>query len=171
MKQITTKAALAVALAAGAAFALPTFAQDQEEAFDITQSSAWFNQQQAALAALSPDDGWATLEGDVRFRRVGGDGTGSAPTIDDIVEVHYAGRLTNGQEFDSSMGGDPVTFPLRRLIPAWQVAIPYMGIGDTAEIAVPAEMGYGPRGAGPIPPAATLFFTIELIDVMVPPGG
>ena len=59
---------------------------------------------------------------------------------------------------------------LRQLIRAWQIAIPYMGVGDTIEIAVPAELGYGARGAGPIPPAATLFFTIELLDVMVPPG-
>lgn len=135
------------------------------------QSSAWFNQQQSALHELSPDDGWATLEGGVRFRRTAGDGTGPAPTVSDIVTVHYSGSLTDGTVFDSTEGRDPATFPLNRLVPAWQVAIPFMGIGDTAEIAVPAEMGYGPRGAGPIPGGATLFFTIELVDVMVPPGG
>ena len=87
-----------------------------------------------------------------------------------MVSVHYTGRLTNGTVFDSTQGRGPATFPLGQLIRAWQVAIPYMGVGDTIEIAVPAELGYGARGAGPIPPAATLFFTIELLDVMVPPG-
>ena len=88
----------------------------------------------------------------------------------DVVSVNYTGRLTNGQVFDSTQGRRPATFPLGQLIRAWQVAIPYMGVGDTAEIAVPAELGYGPRGAGPIPPNATLFFTIELLEVMAAPG-
>ncbi len=167
MKKMT----FAAALTATAFAASPAFAQDEEESFDITQSSAWFNQQQAALAGLTAAEGWTALEGGVKFRRIDGDGTGPAPTLRDIVSVHYTGRLTNGQVFDSTEGRNPATFPLRQLIRAWQVAIPYLGIGDTIEIAVPAELGYGPRGAGPIPPAATLFFTIELVDVMVPPGG
>ncbi len=151
--------------------ATPALAQDEGEVpFDITQSSAWFNRQQAALAAAQPADGWYILEGGVRFRRIAGDGTGPAPTVRDIVQVHYTGKLTNGEVFDSSEDGDPVTFPLARLIRAWQVAIPYMGVGDRVEILVPADMGYGPRGAGPIPPAATLHFEIELLDIMIPPG-
>ena len=162
MKQLALAAALAATLAA-----VPAIAQQRQ---DVTQSSAWFNRQQSALAELSPDDGWAMLEGGVRFRRVAGDGTGPAPTLSDIVSVHYSGRLTNGAVFDSTDGGDPATFPLGQLVRGWQVAIPYMGVGDTAEIALPAELGYGPRGAGPIPPGATLFFTIELVDMMVPPG-
>lgn len=166
---MTTRTMIA-ALAASAAIALPASAQESEGNFDITQSSAWFNQQQSALASLTPEDGWSTLEGGVKFRRTAGDGTGPAPTVRDVVSVHYTGKLTNGDVFDTSRGGNPATFPLGRLIQAWQVAIPYMGVGDTAEIMVPAEMGYGPRGAGPIPPGATLFFEIELVDIMVPPG-
>ena len=59
----------------------------------------------------------------------------------------------------------PATFPLGRLIPAWQETIPLMGVGDTIEIAVPADMGYGARGKGPIPGGATLLFKVELIDI------
>jgi FKBP-type peptidyl-prolyl cis-trans isomerase len=158
MKHIILAAALAATTAS------PALAQE-----DITQSSAWFNRQQSALAELSSDQGWTTLQGGMRFRRTAGNGTGPAPTLRDVVTVHYSGRLTTGAVFDSTDGGDPATFPLRQLIQAWQVAIPYMGIGDTVEIALPAELGYGPRGAGPIPPGATLFFTITLVDV-VPPG-
>lgn len=165
MKRIFLGFALATS-AIAAAITITAKAQDYR-----MQSSAWMNTQQSALLELSADDGWSTLEGGVRFRRTAGDGTGSAPTLRDIVSVHYSGSLTDGTVFDSTEGRDPATFPLNRLVPAWQVAIPFMGIGDTAEIAVPAEMGYGPRGAGPIPGGATLFFTIELMDVMVPPGG
>ena len=169
MKQ--TIALAPAAFIAALLLATPATAQEAgEQPFEITQSSAWFNQQQAALAAAQPADGWYILDGGVRFRRISGDGTGPAPTVRDIVQVHYTGRLTNGEVFDSSEDGDPVTFPLSRLIRAWQVAIPYMGVGDRAEIIVPADMGYGPRGAGPIPPAATLIFEIELFDIMVPPG-
>ncbi len=164
MKQIIVLAAASLALST------PAFAQDEaEQPFDVTQSAAWFNLQQAALASAQPADGWYILDGGVRFRRIAGDGTGPAPTVRDIVQVHYTGKLTNGEVFDSSEDGDPVTFPLSRLIRAWQVAIPYMGVGDRIEIIVPADMGYGPRGAGPIPPAATLFFEIELIDIMIAP--
>ena len=164
MKQTIALAAAALALST------PAIAQDEaEQPFDVTQSSAWFNLQQAALASAQPADGWYILDGGVRFRRIAGDGTGPAPTVRDIVQVHYTGKLTNGEVFDSSEDSDPVTFPLARLIAAWQVAIPYMGVCDRAEIIVPADMGYGPRGAGPIPPAATLFFEIELLDIMVAP--
>lgn len=157
---------LALALAA-AIISAPATAQ---EATDITQDSAWANEQLNALYALTPADGWFVLAGGVRMRRTSGDGTGPAPTVRDTVTVNYSGRLTNGEVFDSTAGRRPATFPLGQLVRAWQVAIPYMGIGDTIEIAVPADMGYGPRGAGPIPPNATLFFTIELLDVMVAPG-
>ncbi len=68
--------------------------------------------------------------------------------------------------FDSSYArGEPATFPLGRLIPGWQVAIPQMGVGDTIEIAVPADLGYGPVGKGPIPGGATLLFKVELIGI------
>lgn len=165
------------AILAALTIALPTCPMAQETAerpmtaAEIAQSDAWHNLQQAALTSRGSADGWHVLEGGVRFRRIEGDGSGPAPTVNDIVTVHYSGSLTNGAVFDSTDGRGPATFPLRQLVRAWQVAIPYMGEGDVIEIAVPFEMGYGPRGGGPIPPYATLMFTIELVNVMVPPGG
>lgn len=159
MKKLTRTAAFAAAL-----LALPATAQDR------SQDLAWHNLQQAALAAPAAEEGWSRLEGGVWFRRIAGDGSGPAPTVRDVVSVNYTGRFADGSSFDSNAGRDPVTFPLSRLIPAWQVAIPYMGVGDTAEIVVPMEMGYGPQGGGPIPGGATLLFTIELVEVMTAPG-
>ena len=45
------------------------------------------------------------------------------------------------------------------------MAIPEMGVGDTIEIAAPADLAYGPRGKGPIPGGATLLFTVQLLAI------
>ena len=132
---------------------------------DKAQDTAWMNRQSLALAERTGRDGWRTLDGGLRWRRVKGDGSGRHPTLADRVTIHYAGTFADGTEFDSSYGGPPATFPLGQLIEAWQMAVPLMGVGDTIEIAVPAELGYGPRGKGPIPGGATLLFKIELIDI------
>ena len=147
--------------------ALPAMAQDApaEPAPGAPGSIEWLNTQQSALHSLTAADGWATLQGGIKFRRTGGDGTGPAPTIRDIVRVNYTGRFADGEVFDSNEGRDPIEFPLARLVRGWQIAIPYMGVGDTAEIAIPAELAYGLRGQGPIPGGATLFFTIELLGI------
>lgn len=93
-------------------------------------------------------------------------GSGAKPALTDNVTVHYHGTLTNGQVFDSSVErGQPATFPLNNLIPAWQKALPMMTEGSKWRLFVPSEMAYGPQGSGPIPPYATLIFDIELIKV------
>ncbi|WP_338446862.1 FKBP-type peptidyl-prolyl cis-trans isomerase [Pelagerythrobacter marensis] len=162
---LTTLAALAAAAMAVALFALvPALAQDP--APDRSRDTAWHNEQQAALARLKPEDGWRTLEGGLRIRRVKGDGIGPRPTVEDRVTIHYAGTLTDGTTFDSSWDrGEPASFPLARLIPAWQMAVPQMAVGDTIEIAVPADLAYGAGGKRSIPGNATLLFTIELIAI------
>jgi FKBP-type peptidyl-prolyl cis-trans isomerase len=131
-----------------------------------SQDTAWHNRQQLALASLKPADGWRPLEGGLRWRRIAGNGSGKHPSVEDTVTLHYAGSLIDGTEFDSSYKrGEPATFPLDRLIKAWQLAVPQMGVGDTIEIAVPADLGYGPLGKGPIPGGATLLFKIELLGI------
>ncbi|UZK65833.1 FKBP-type peptidyl-prolyl cis-trans isomerase [Sphingomonas sp. M1-B02] len=131
-----------------------------------SQDAAWHNKQSLALASLKPSDGWGALEGGLRYRRIKGDGSGRHPTVADTVTLHYAGSLTDGTEFDSSYArGEPATFPLGALIPAWQLAVPQMGVGDVIEIAVPADLGYGPEGKGEIPGGATLLFKIELLGI------
>ena len=133
---------------------------------DTSQDAAWHNRQSLALASLKPGDGWRSLEGGLRWRRIAGDGSGKHPVVTDTVTLHYAGRLVDGTEFDSSYArGEPASFPLDRLIEAWQLAVPQMGVGDTIELAVPAALGYGPRGKGPIPGGATLLFKIELLGI------
>ena len=99
-------------------------------------------------------------------------GTGVKPKSTDTVSVHYAGRLINGTEFDNSHKhgekGEPVTFPVTGVIPGWTEALQLMPQGSKWELYIPSELAYGPQGTGPIPPAATLIFEIELLEVKAP---
>jgi FKBP-type peptidyl-prolyl cis-trans isomerase len=92
-------------------------------------------------------------------------GAGASPTADDTVKVHYEGKLIDGKVFDSSVGGDPIEFPLRRVVPCWTEAVQKMKKGEKAQVVCPSSLAYGDDGAPPdIPPGATLSFEIELLD-------
>lgn len=110
--------------------------------------------------------------------------TDSGITIEDIsvgegaecpkgatVRVHYTGTLQNGSTFDSSVGGDPIEFPLGKLIKGWQDGIPGMKVGGTRKLTIPADLAYGRddvrdnRGNVVIPGNSTLIFKIELLGV------
>ena len=156
---------IAIGLAA-AAVALSAALAQPDRGPDRSQDLAWMSAQQSYFATLKPEDGWRYATGGLYWRRVAGDGVGPRPSLDDEVTVHYAGTFIDGEEFDSSYsGGKPITFPLGRLIPAWQQAIPMMAVGDTFEIVAPADLAYGPLGKGPIPGGATLVFTVELLGI------
>jgi len=145
----------------------PARAQESEPQPDPNaQNPAWHAQQQLYLLGLSPADGWNFIQGGVRWRWLKYLAAERKPKVSDVVTVHYEGRLIDGTVFDSSYArGKPATFPLGRLIKGWQLAIPQMGVGETIEIAVPADLAYGPVGRGPIPGNATLVFKVELIAI------
>ena len=146
--------------------ALALLAAQDAPAPDRSQDMAWQSQQMLALAKLNGAQGWNSTPEGLRWRRIKGDGSGKHPTVADTVTLHYAGTFIDGETFDSSYDrGEPATFPLARLIKGWQVAVPLMGVGDTFEVAIPANLGYGFEGKGPIPGGATLLFRIELLDI------
>lgn len=123
------------------------------------------------LNSLDPADGWRRTASGLRYRKIGGPGSGPRPSVTDNVTIHYAGRFIDGVEFDSSIArGEPATFPLNRLIRGWQEGVPMMGVGDRYEFAIPYTLAYGWDGRGPIPGGATLIFTIELIAIAPPAG-
>lgn len=95
------------------------------------------------------------------------EGEGATPRKEDKVTVHYKGTLTDGTEFDSSIArGQPVTFPLGNVIPGWTEGLQLMKTGGKAKLYIPAELGYGERGAGAkIGPNETLVFEVELIKI------
>ena len=166
---MTSKAAVALA-GLFLACAPPALAQERPEA--VQHDTAWHNAQMLHLVSLKAEDGWRPGPGGMRYRRtVGGPAGGPRPAPNDTVTIHYAGRLIDGTEFDSSIArGQPATFPLLRLIKGWQEGVPLMTVGDTFEFALPAHLAYGPKGKGPIPGGATLLFTIQLIAIVPPEG-
>ena len=91
------------------------------------------------------------------------------PESTSTVKVHYTGMLTDGTIFDSSVQrGEPVEFPLNRVIPGWTEGVQLMVVGDKWTFIIPGNLAYGKRGmpqAG-IVPDATLIFEVELLDIL-----
>ena len=94
---------------------------------------------------------------------------GIAPQRGDEVAVHYAGKLVDGSEFDSSFKrNQPIDIPIGvgQVIKGWDEGIMLLKEGETATLLIPSELGYGSAGAGGvIPPNAWLIFDVELVSV------
>jgi len=97
-------------------------------------------------------------------------GTGSSPAAEDVVKVHYEGKLIDGTVFDSSIQrGEPAEFPLNQVVPCWSEALQKLKKGGKAQVVCPSDVAYGDHGQPPtIPPGATLSFEVELLDFHKP---
>lgn len=93
---------------------------------------------------------------------------GQKPTRSSTVKVHYHGSLPDGTVFDSTLNDEPVQFPLAQVIPGWCDGLLNMREGETAMVGIPPEQGYGTEGTpdGRIPGGTTLFFKIQLLEVL-----
>ncbi|MGB8467626.1 MAG: FKBP-type peptidyl-prolyl cis-trans isomerase [Candidatus Babeliales bacterium] len=100
-------------------------------------------------------------------------GAGASPKVGQMVTVHYTGWLDNngekGTQFDSSVDrGTPFVFKIGvgQVIAGWDEGVMSMEIGEKRRLFIPADLGYGARGAGRvIPPHAGLIFDVELIKI------
>jgi FKBP-type peptidyl-prolyl cis-trans isomerase len=99
-------------------------------------------------------------------------GKGQEAKAGDTVKVDYTGWLyqkgARGAKFDSSKDRDkPFIFTIGegKVIKGWEEGVKGMKVGGKRELVIPAALGYGARGFGPIPPNATLNFEIELLGV------
>lgn len=119
-----------------------------------------------ALAAAAKESGAVTTASGLVFRSTQ-DGNGPNPAASDTVRVHYRGTFVDGREFDSSFKrGQPIEFPLDRVIPCWTEGVQRMKVGGKARLTCPSAIAYGARGAPPvIPPNATLVFEVELLGI------
>jgi protein-disulfide isomerase len=96
-------------------------------------------------------------------------GTGREAKSGDTVRVHYTGTLTDGKEFDSSRTRNvPFEFTIGRgnVIRGWEEGIVGMKVGGKRKLTLPPDFAYGAAGHPPaIPPAATLLFDVELLEI------
>jgi FKBP-type peptidyl-prolyl cis-trans isomerase FkpA len=102
------------------------------------------------------------------------EGTGKVAAAGQTVVVNYTGWLfapsqpgQKGEKFDSSIGREPFSFPLGggQVIKGWDQGVEGMKVGGKRTLIIPAALGYGDDGIGPIPPKANLIFDVELLDV------
>jgi FKBP-type peptidyl-prolyl cis-trans isomerase FklB len=121
------------------------------------------------LAENRTRPGVVTLPSGLQYRVIS-EGTGSSPSTNSVVTVHYRGRLIDGTEFDSSHSrGQPAEFSLNRVIRGWGEGMQLMKPGAKYELFIPAPLAYGEAGQGAkIGPNALLIFEIELISFTTP---
>jgi FKBP-type peptidyl-prolyl cis-trans isomerase FklB len=94
-------------------------------------------------------------------------GTGSKPTGESTVKVHYVGTLIDGTEFDSSIKSEPAQFPVSGVIAGWTEALQLMPVGSKFRLFIPQELAYGSQQAGEaIKPYSTLVFEVELLEIV-----
>jgi len=94
-------------------------------------------------------------------------GSGPTPTLFDTVRVHYTGSFIDGRVFDSSYKrGEPVTFPVNKVIPGWSEVLQLMKVGDRWKVYIPSYLAYGEQGFGrEIGPNMTLIFEMEIVSI------
>ena len=146
------------------AFRTSMMTRKAEQMKNATEKS--LKEGEAFLAANGKKEGVVTLPSGLQYKVIK-EGTGATPKATDTVTTHYRGTLLDGTEFDSSYkGGEPATFEVTGVIPAWTEALQKMKVGAKWQLFVPAKLGYGERGAGnDIGPNATLIFEVELLGI------
>ena len=99
--------------------------------------------------------------------RVIREGNGDTPKKTDKVKVHYAGRLMDGSEFDSSIErGEPSEFGLNQVIKGWTEGLQLMKVGSKYEFFIHPNIAYGSRPRPKIPANSLLIFVVELLDII-----
>ncbi len=146
--------------------ALTTFSQKMKTRFDA-KSKVKLEEANKFLEDNKKKDGVQVTESGLQYKVIKA-GEGATPTAENQVTVHYEGKLTNGQIFDSSRKrGEPASFPVNGVIPGWTEALQRMKVGDVWMLFIPPNLAYGERGSpGGIGPNEALIFEVELLEVV-----
>lgn len=153
--------------------ALMRFSQQIEESMmqgqsDVAERNRREGEQYMAMNAGRP--GVQTTGSGLQYE-VLEDASGARPQEGDMVTIHYRGETHDGQEFDSSYGGEPITFQLEGgpdgLIQGFVEGLKLMPVGSKYRFVIPGDLAYGAMGhpGGSIGPEQTLVFEIELIEI------
>ncbi len=98
--------------------------------------------------------------------RVTKESKGPKPKPTNTVRVNYRGKLADGTVFDDSYKrGMPAEFQLKGVIAGWTEGLQLVGEGGSIELIIPGKLGYPEGRPGVIPPNATLYFTVDLLEV------
>ena len=117
------------------------------------------------LANNAKQEGVVVTESGLQYLVVK-EGNGKKPGPNDVVTVHYTGRLIDGTVFDSSVErGEPATFAVGQVIAGWVEGLQLMSEGSAYRLFIPSELAYGEHGTGPIQPNSALIFDVQLIKV------
>ena len=154
------KMLLAVVVIAMVVFYFFTQSKNSEQAKENLSKGTAF------LAENKTKDGVITTDSGLQYKVLHkGDGT-VHPTANDNVKVHYHGTLIDGTVFDSSVDrGEPISFPLNRVIKGWTEGLQLMTVGDKYRFFIPANLAYGNRSTGKIGGNSVLIFDVELLGI------
>lgn len=120
---------------------------------------------EAFLKKNAAAKGVVTTESGLQYKILK-EGTGVKPGAEDVVRFHYTGKFIDGTEFQSSRERGPVELPVTNLISGWKEALALMPVGSSWELYIPSKLAYGANGNEGIPPASTLIFELELLDIV-----
>lgn len=140
------------------------------------QNEAWFNEQ---IGLRDPETGelfyqrvvpaWAS--GQSVYMHWFNDREETAmnlvPDYTSTVSTYYKGYLCDGTLFDESdkQPDKMLTIKVSSVVQGWQIALQNMHVGDSVQVIMPYELGYGSSGSGSILPYSALRFNMRLVDI------
>ena len=120
------------------------------------------------MAANKTKTGVLVTESGLQYKVIT-QGTGAKPKQEDIVKIHYTGKLLDGTEFDSSITkGEPLQHAVAGFIPGWTEGLQLMPVGSKYIFYIPVDLAYGMRTPDPqlIPVNSGLEFEVELLEIV-----
>jgi FKBP-type peptidyl-prolyl cis-trans isomerase FkpA len=120
---------------------------------------------QSVQSYLSSNSISATQHCSGMFYIIDQQGSGEKATACGGITLHYEGKLTNGNVFDSTKVNDPAAFVLTKTVPGFKNALIQLKAGGKMRIFIPPSLGFGNVQSGTIPPNSILIFSVELLGV------
>ena len=145
---------------------LPNIIQTYITRSNIAMADKKTREQDAFFAETAKKDSVQVTESGLQYKIIRQGNDSLRPAVSDTVTINYTGTLLDGTEFDSTRGGQPVTYPLGGFIRGWQEGLPLIGEGGRIVLWIPFSLAYGDRAMGPsIPKYSTLVFDVEILKV------